>query len=1338
MSYKNRFIAVATIVLLITVGFAVARQRFSADKFFNPVSPGIPSATLAVNFSTSDADYLSTDDRQSQSEKGGYDWSGSNHMLPGSQNELNMPNLPRLSVPDKDFYYYDSDGKAHYLVSYPGTWPEQTPDSLKSLALENENKWLYDLNGSANGLSQTIQLLDVNLDSGTKKIIEYTFNQALGAPTNFTSRKDSKGKVHIFFRTETVSGKSRIVRYNATNGELQLYEPMPATQSESCTSGVFGLSASSNGNIYINQSQKYYGSEVRWILPDNSLSSDSITFFGTGQNNEWSQHKCSQFSNAGANLDYVFIVATQEGKDFLAITPNLPDRLFIDSARERYSNETPWRDTLANDSSRQSEFEEFVQRESIYNRNKYNGVISDFPESVGRTLGTFITERKDSAGASQWYVVRKYLNNTAEGFDYYKIVFPSGANKQKEVKLEKLTTKIPGDLVVASPSTADYSVDKSLLTAQSTQDTDMTGKVALSWKAGSAQKTLKDIDIKLNSTTVKQFYPYSGNFGNIHNTREMVGFTSDNGTIFRYNTETNSSIIAGTTNINLRDGILASNGKWYFVGDSVLLEYDPSKPWTVSPTVDLIDHIGDSKLTDDFSGRQIDLNPVALNLGQPRDNSRNFYRITEANDGILYIGADLGGKAALIWCDPATRDSGAIAFEGAASFSDLATTNMGSYIVVATTAGQGQFFTMQSSNRSVIKNITLRDSSERRDNSKSDKPTSNAKSIINKIVETEPGKIIAITTDNDPWHDKDVDVVRKKSSSFAHRINIVDAFNSSSNQRAYVEKSMELDSKMIAKFNPDSVDTNGTRVYPGAANIPYWNTKLTAFQGVGVTHHDARLVLGPDQSVWFPATEYAVGRCSQQTCADLSFRSVFRLNPKSDLIGSSLLRVMSEQDKNEDIHDPAKTPLYSGNVLYFNNDLYLYSPSPYGNSIADKLKINLRKVIPPTQNGRLFNEFTIRTIQDKNGDIVVSGAESYLYGVVVPSTGTANLTITFKPKDGYSLKEALLDGRGIGTSKEGDYVYKLTNIDSNHVISARFEDDQSTLHTAKVNNYRAFEIDAQASISLSSDGTAVSDGSSLSFSVTPPAGQEVASMTVNGTDFEPVTVSADNKSAEFTTPPLKSNTGIAINLEKATPAENNQIGVEYSEEGGRLVYDSGQSTQSGGSVSVSYGSNATFTAEAKSGYHIAHLFVDSYDFGAAPRHTFSKVVRNHSIKAIFEENDESVATHTITINKSGEGTISLPEKTTVYAGSNLGMSIIPNGNWYTKRIKIDGRISDISNILFLNGIDSSHTVDVEFAQWDIPSAVTQAGRAGSDPIRITHVLEYRDSGSDVAYVQSLL
>jgi hypothetical protein len=138
---------------------------------------------------------------------------------------------------------------------------------------------------------------------------------------------------------------------------------------------------------------------------------------------------------------------------------------------------------------------------------------------------------------------------------------------------------------------------------------------------------------------------------------------------------------------------------------------------------------------------------------------------------------------------------------------------------------------------------------------------------------------------------------------------------------------------------------------------------------------------------------------------------------------------------------------------------------------------------------------------------------------------------------------------------------------------------------------------------------------------------------------------------------------------------------------------SGGSISPMGSVSVSGGSNQTFTITANTGYAISSVLVDGTSVGAVSSYTFTNVTSNHSITASFV----ATQTYTITATAGTGGSISPSGSVSVNNGSNQTFTITPNSGYGISAVTVDGTsVGKVSSYTFTN-VTAKHTIKASFA-----------------------------------------
>ncbi|MFN0156888.1 MAG: InlB B-repeat-containing protein [Bacteroidota bacterium] len=139
-------------------------------------------------------------------------------------------------------------------------------------------------------------------------------------------------------------------------------------------------------------------------------------------------------------------------------------------------------------------------------------------------------------------------------------------------------------------------------------------------------------------------------------------------------------------------------------------------------------------------------------------------------------------------------------------------------------------------------------------------------------------------------------------------------------------------------------------------------------------------------------------------------------------------------------------------------------------------------------------------------------------------------------------------------------------------------------------------------------------------------------------------------------------------------------------------------------VSVSYGSDQTFTMQPDTGYHVDSVLADGVNIGAESAYTFSYVVADHSIRVVFSNQ------HTITASTSGPGSISPSGTQTVLFGDSIRFVTSTGPGGELDSVVVDGvRVDSTAGYTF-RGITSDHTIRAFF----FPDSFTITASADSN------------------------
>ncbi len=128
-----------------------------------------------------------------------------------------------------------------------------------------------------------------------------------------------------------------------------------------------------------------------------------------------------------------------------------------------------------------------------------------------------------------------------------------------------------------------------------------------------------------------------------------------------------------------------------------------------------------------------------------------------------------------------------------------------------------------------------------------------------------------------------------------------------------------------------------------------------------------------------------------------------------------------------------------------------------------------------------------------------------------------------------------------------------------------------------------------------------------------------------------------------------------------------------------------------GSVTVSHGSDRTFTISADATYDIQDVLVDGVSVGAVSTYTFASVTQNHTIQASF-----AINTHTITASAGANGSISPSGSLTVNHGSNRTFTISADATYDIQNVWVNGvSVGAVSTYTFSN-VTQNHTIAASF------------------------------------------
>lgn len=224
--------------------------------------------------------------------------------------------------------------------------------------------------------------------------------------------------------------------------------------------------------------------------------------------------------------------------------------------------------------------------------------------------------------------------------------------------------------------------------------------------------------------------------------------------------------------------------------------------------------------------------------------------------------------------------------------------------------------------------------------------------------------------------------------------------------------------------------------------------------------------------------------------------------------------------------------------------------------------------------------FIIKTYEITTG---ISGNGSINPGSTLTlDHGTAQ-TFSIEPDENHKISDVLINGQSVGVVSE----YEFVNVTSNQSIEAFFEPIRHTI-TATSGDYGV--IDPEGDI-------IVDQGADQVFNVTPYEGYEVEDVVVDGASMGAL------ESYTF------SNINTAHSIEAFFKIKTYQITTKT---------DGNGSFSPEGPVLVNHGSDQAFIITPDSGYKVKDILIDGISEGKISVYNFSKIIKDHSISALFE------------------------------------------------------------------------------------------------------------------------
>jgi hypothetical protein len=343
-----------------------------------------------------------------------------------------------------------------------------------------------------------------------------------------------------------------------------------------------------------------------------------------------------------------------------------------------------------------------------------------------------------------------------------------------------------------------------------------------------------------------------------------------------------------------------------------------------------------------------------------------------------------------------------------------------------------------------------------------------------------------------------------------------------------------------------------------------------------------------------------------------------------------------------------------------------------------------------------------------------AASANYLQGALV--------NYTYALQTGYQNLQVTLDGSPVPTSG-------TVLMNGVHTLATTAQPQTFTITAS-----------AGANGTISPIGTTtVPYGGNQTYTITPNAGYQVASVLVDGTSvgtfatYSFVNVTANRTiSATFIPVPITLTINLGAGI-TGTPAittvyaQGTVVNYSYALQpgyqnlvvtvDGNAVAAAGSLTMDGahtlvataqsptitanagpnGSISpsgvttVAYGGNQTYTITPNTGYRVADVQVDGLSVGVPTTVPFSNVTANHTISATF-----TIQTFPITATSGLNGTITPAGVTTVNYGGNQTYAITADPSYQVATVTVDGVAAGAITSYTFTNVTTNHTIGATF------------------------------------------
>lgn len=311
--------------------------------------------------------------------------------------------------------------------------------------------------------------------------------------------------------------------------------------------------------------------------------------------------------------------------------------------------------------------------------------------------------------------------------------------------------------------------------------------------------------------------------------------------------------------------------------------------------------------------------------------------------------------------------------------------------------------------------------------------------------------------------------------------------------------------------------------------------------------------------------------------------------------------------------------------------------------------------------------YTITASAGIGGSIAPDGA------VQVMENGSQTFTIT--ADEGYNIADVIVDG----TSEGAVTSYSFTDVTTDHTIEAVFEIITYTITATAGDNGSIAPVGE----------TTVDYGTDQAYTITADEGYHVLDVLVDGISAGAI--------ASYTFTNVTADHTIAASFEINSYTITASAGANGS-------------INPSGDISVTHGSDQSFTITADAGYHVDDVLVDGVSVGDVTTYNFENITEGHTIAASF-----AINTYTITATAGENGTIDPSGSIELDHGSDQSFTITPNIGYDIADVLVDGSSVGAVAVYNFENVTADHTIAVSFSIQTFTITATAGANGTIDP-----------------------